>query len=106
MVIARIGVAALAVCPVVADRVIVIALDTGDTPVPQQREDAIRMGAKGTEVAETIKGFHAKPPCILQGRGQRKVVAINPAKDGDSAQLRHHVVHWKHWRRSCRNGNK
>jgi hypothetical protein len=64
VVIAWIGVATLAIRSVVPDRVIVIPLNTGDVPFPEEWEDTIRMGTEGAKVAETVERLDATSPCI------------------------------------------
>jgi hypothetical protein len=64
VVVARIGVAALAVGQVVAEGVVVIALDALDLILVQQRKDPVGMGAEGPHVAETVTPVHAAAPDI------------------------------------------
>jgi hypothetical protein len=58
IIIARIGITALAIIAIVADAVVVIALHDLNVIFNEQRKDAIGMRAEGTQVAETKKRIH------------------------------------------------
>ena len=84
MIIARVGVAALAVVELVANRVVVVALDADDVVIAQEFEAAIRTRAKAAEVAEAIHGVNTPLTRIVDGSGQGEVIAINAAEAGDA----------------------
>mgnify|MGYP003338668555 CR=1 FL=1 len=54
VIVTRIGVAALAISEVVADRVVVVALDALHVVLSQERKDAIGMRTEGAQIAQAI----------------------------------------------------
>ena len=59
MIVARIGVAALAVREAIADRVVVIALDALDAVLLEQRTNTVGVGAESAKVAQAVNGLDA-----------------------------------------------
>src|SRR5262249_24690119 len=87
MVVAWIGVAALAVGEIVADGMIGISLNALHAVFVKQGKDAVRMRAESTEIAEAIDGVHAAPANVPEGGVQGQVIAVHAPEDGDP--LRH-----------------
>src|SRR5262249_4088362 len=87
VVVARVGVAALAVGELVGERVVVVALDTQDLVLMEERKHAIGMRAEGAQVAEAEDSIHAALPHIPQGRVEREVVVVDAAEHGDAFQM-------------------
>src|SRR5262249_2970370 len=106
VVVARVRVAALAIGQLVADRVVIIALDTGDVRFVQPWEDAIGVWTEGAEVAEAVADLHAAPAGVLERRLQRQVVAVQAAEDGDPCSFRYRVVRWTHSHTAPRTGSR
>src|SRR5712692_2668729 len=67
VVVARIGIAALAVGQVVAYGVIVVALDALNAGIAEQRKNAIGMRAKSAKVAEAAATIHATATSVVEG---------------------------------------
>ncbi len=59
MIIARIGVATLAIGQAIADRMIIVALEAQHAMLLEQGKDTIRMRTKGTEIAQAEHGIYA-----------------------------------------------
>ena len=89
MVVARVGIAALAVVELVADRVVIVALDADDVVLAQEFEASIRPGAKATEVAQAVHGVDAPLARVVDGGGQGEVIAVNAAEAGDALRGGH-----------------
>ena len=106
MVVARVGVTALAIGQIITDRMVVIALDALDVSFTEQRHDPVRMWTEGAQVAEAEASIHAAPANVAQGRAQGKIVAVNPAKDGDTAKFRCFVRRYSHWCISSRTDSR
>ncbi len=86
MVVARVGVAALAIVEFVADRVVVVALNADDIVVAQQFKAAIRVGAKAAEITQAVNVINATLARVVERGRQGEVIAINPAEAGDAVR--------------------
>ncbi len=94
MVVARIGVAALAIRQPIADGVIVIPLDAQHAVVAEERKHAVGMGPEGTKVAQAENGIDAPRLDTGQGHFQGQVIVVDAAQDGDARQVRHRGLRW------------
>ena len=83
VIVARIGVPAVAVLAATRQRLLVVALDAPDPALLEQRPDLLRPGTEAAEIAETVHGLGTTSPRILQQRRQRKVVAVRAAEHGN-----------------------
>ena len=84
MVVARVGVAALAVGQAVADRMVIVALDALYAPVDEEWKDPIGMGPEGAEIAQAVASLDVSAPSVVQGGGEGQVIAVDAANDGDA----------------------
>src|SRR5262249_4792749 len=84
VVVARVGVAALAIVPIIRQRVVVVTLEALDPAVPQKRVNTVRMRAESAEVAQTIDGVDAAFPHGAQRCFQSEIVVVDPPEDGDA----------------------
>jgi len=94
VIVAWVGVAALAVVELVADRVVVVALDAKDFVFAQEFETAVRARAKATEVAQAVDRVDVALLRILQRNRQSKVIAINASETGDTMGGGHARIVW------------
>jgi len=95
MIVARVGVAALAIVKLVADRVVVVALDADDVAVAQEFEAAIRTGAKAAKIAKAVNGVDAPLPSVVERGREGEVVAIDAAEAGDALRCGHASIVWE-----------
>ena len=89
VIVARIGVAALTISQVVADGVIVIALDALDVMLLQEGEDTIGMRAESAEVSQAEEEWMHTPgsePEIGVGTFRPLSRSIDPSYDRRIAQ--------------------
>ena len=84
VIIAWIGVAALAVVEIVADGMVVVALNAPNLMGRQEGKHAIGMRAKGAKIPQAIQCVHAAAARIIQGGLQRQVVVVDAAKTSDA----------------------
>jgi hypothetical protein len=84
VIVARVGVAALAVGEARADRVVVVALNAEDAVIAEQGEDAVRVRPERPEVAQAVDRVNSSPADVVQGRGEGEVIAVDAAEDGDA----------------------
>ena len=83
MVVARIGVAAVAVLAAEGERLLVVALDREHASLGEEGPDLFGVGPEAAEVAQAVDGLGAAAAGVLQQRGQGKVVVVDAAEDGD-----------------------
>src|SRR5207302_609652 len=104
-IVARVAVAALAVRQLVADGVVVVALDAHDAPLLQQFDGAIRVRPKRAEVAQAVNRLDFPAARVGQGRRQSQVVAVHAAEDGDARGVRRRGGPRKGWHKGLRTGS-
>ena len=92
VVVAGVGVAALAVVQLVADRVVVVALDAVNIVVAQQLQAAIRIGAETAKVAQAIDRVDAASARVVDCGFQSEMIAVDAAETGDSLLVGHAVI--------------
>ena len=105
VVVARIGVAALAVVESARDRIVVVPPHHADVMVDEEREDPVRVGAERPEVAEAVERVRPPGGGVLDRGRQRQVVAVDAPEDGDPARFgfrRHPARCPRSWNRSRR----
>src|ERR1700674_3831060 len=82
MIVARVGIAAVAVLASGRQRLLVVALDGPHAAGEQQRPDPLRLGAEAAEVAQAVDRLRTAPRGVREHRGKRQVVAVDAAEDG------------------------
>ena len=93
MVVARIGVAAVAVRRAGRDRVVVVAAHDADVMRPQQRQHAGGIRPEAAKVTETEDGLGVAASRVGQHGGQRLGVRVHAAEHRDAAVLAHAFRH-------------
>src|SRR5262245_17738798 len=106
MVVARVGVAALAVAQAIADGVVVVALDALNVVFVQEGKDPVRVRTEGTQVAQAEARLRAAAAGVADGVFQCEVIAVDAAEDGDPAVFRHRDARPRSWNRWPRAGNR
>src|SRR5579875_3410500 len=76
IIVARVGVATLAIVEPAGQRIVVIPLYASNPLREQRRVDAVGIRPKSPKVAETINGFRAAPPSVFNRRVEREIVAV------------------------------
>src|SRR5215210_1074375 len=84
MVVARIGVAAVAVLAAGGERLLVIALDRPYVPLDEQGPDLLGIRAEAAEVAQAVDRLGSAAGGVLEQRAQAVVVVVDAAEDGDA----------------------
>jgi len=93
VVVARVGVAAVAVGGARRHRLVVVAAHDADVVLAQQRKDAVGMRPESAEVTEAEDGLGVTPARVGQHGGQRLGVRVHTAEDGDAPVLAHAFRH-------------
>src|SRR5207245_5287540 len=78
MVVARIGVAAVAIGRSARERLFVIALNAGDSALDQQLRDAVGMRTERAEVAEEEGRVTAAPLDVVKRGDESVVIRVDP----------------------------
>ena len=85
VVVARIGVAAVAVRRARRDRLVVVAAHDADVVRAQQRHHARRMRPEAAEVAEAANRLGTPRPGVGERRLEREIVAVDAAQERHAA---------------------
>ena len=93
IIVARIGVATLAIVELVADRVVVVALDANNAPITQYFQAPIGVRPECATITQAIKLVDTPPLGVVAGGGQGEVVAVDAAEAGDSLGLGTHAAY-------------
>jgi len=93
VVVARVGVTAVAVGGGRRDRLVVVAPHDAHAVGAQQREHAIGVRTEAAEVAEAKDGVGVAPARVGQDGGERLGVRVHAAEDRDAATLAHALRH-------------
>ena len=93
MIVARVGVAAVAVDGGRRDRLVVVAAHDAHAVLAQQRKDPIGMRPEPAEVAEAEHGLRVTSARVGQHGRQRLGVRVHAAEHGDATVLAHAFRH-------------
>jgi hypothetical protein len=74
VVVARVGVAAVAVLAPGGQRLLVVALERAHAALVEERPHLLRVRAEAAEVAQAVERLGAAAAGVLEQRGQRQVV--------------------------------
>src|SRR5260370_10770481 len=88
VIVAGIRVTTPAVGQVVADGMIIVALNALNFSLVEQRENTVGMGPEGAQIAEAKTGVHPAFACISQRRRSSAVITVNSTYDRDAAKLK------------------
>ena len=80
VVVARIGVSALAIFQSSGQGIVIIALDALHRSLVEKREDAVGIRTKGPQIAEAINAIDTPVRNVVQGSVQSTIVVVYPAK--------------------------
>ncbi len=83
MVVARVGVAAVAVLAARRQGLLVVALDRQHPALLEERPDLVGVGAEAAEVAQAVERFGAAARGVVEERCERVGVVVDAAEDGD-----------------------
>jgi hypothetical protein len=84
MVVAGVGIAAVAVLAAGGERFLVVALDRADVARFEQRPDLLRIRAEAAEVAQAVDRIDRSPRGLFEQRGEGEMVVVDPAEDEDA----------------------
>ena len=84
MVVARIGVAAVAVVGVGREGLLVVPLDAGDARLEKNGEDAVRVRAEGPEISEGVERVRSPVARALDRGFEGACVAVDAAEEGET----------------------
>ena len=86
MVVARVGVAAVAVVAPARQRLLVVPLDRAHPAFLEQAPDLLRTGPEGTQVAQAVERLDAARAGVFQQGAECDVVAVDTAEDRDARE--------------------
>src|SRR5262245_40649308 len=89
IIVAGIGVAAVAIGGSRRERLLIVALDELRAGVKKQREDPVGMRAKRTEVPECVETVVSAASRVLNRRLESEPVAVDAAEKGERRHVRH-----------------
>ena len=92
MIVACVGVAALAIVQFVADGVVVVALETNDLLLTEQLEAPIGTGPETAEIAKAVDRIHASLPRIVDRGRQGQMIAVNATETRNALSVCHRVI--------------
>ena len=95
MVVARIGVPAMAVRGSGAERLLVVPHDDGEAGLAQHLNGAVGVWPEGAQVPERHDLLRAERPGRRQGFRQGEVVGVDPSQQRD-ARVRSEIDHVRH----------
>ena len=80
VVVAWVGVAALAVVEASGEAVVVVAGQSLNAVLVKEREDEVRIGAERAEIAKAVESFGAAGPRISNRGLEGEMVRVDPAE--------------------------
>lgn len=83
MIVARIGIPALTIIQLVTNRVVIVALNTLDVVMGQQRKNSIWMRSECAHVTQAVDMINALSTNISKCGFQSQIIAVQTAQAGD-----------------------
>ena len=89
VVVSRVGISAAAIFQTLGQGDIIIAAHDLNVVLTQQGIDAVRMGAKPSEISESKDGFCPALVGVFDRGGEGMMIVVHPAKNGYTLIIHH-----------------